>query len=145
MCVYVQECNDPCCNASTCKLVPGAQCSSDGICCENCKVCMIIFFFTIHTFNSQFPLLHKSPVFCFPLLFLDSCALLDCCVESLWENVIYQSIALAPPHTARPMCIFRTARCVRMAPPTATAEYVPLWMSSVICCGEPVSKNCSLI
>uniref|UniRef100_A0A8C1GU94 ADAM metallopeptidase domain 15 n=1 Tax=Cyprinus carpio TaxID=7962 RepID=A0A8C1GU94_CYPCA len=32
------ECNDPCCNASTCKLVPGAQCSSDGICCENCKL-----------------------------------------------------------------------------------------------------------
>ncbi|XP_035282533.1 disintegrin and metalloproteinase domain-containing protein 15 isoform X2 [Anguilla anguilla] len=37
-CGLVDECNDPCCNASTCKLVPGAQCSSDGICCNNCKL-----------------------------------------------------------------------------------------------------------
>lgn len=33
-----QDCEDPCCNASTCQLVPGAQCSSDGICCQDCKV-----------------------------------------------------------------------------------------------------------
>ncbi|XP_047217575.1 disintegrin and metalloproteinase domain-containing protein 15 isoform X3 [Girardinichthys multiradiatus] len=33
-----QECDDPCCNASTCQLVPGAQCSSYGICCEDCKL-----------------------------------------------------------------------------------------------------------
>ncbi|XP_016406250.1 disintegrin and metalloproteinase domain-containing protein 15 isoform X4 [Sinocyclocheilus rhinocerous] len=37
-CGLLDECTDPCCNASTCKLVPGAQCSSDGICCENCKL-----------------------------------------------------------------------------------------------------------
>ncbi|XP_053350155.1 disintegrin and metalloproteinase domain-containing protein 12 isoform X1 [Clarias gariepinus] len=37
-CGLLDECIDPCCNASTCKLVPGAQCSSDGICCENCKL-----------------------------------------------------------------------------------------------------------
>ncbi|XP_073703230.1 disintegrin and metalloproteinase domain-containing protein 12 isoform X2 [Garra rufa] len=37
-CGLLDECNDPCCNASTCKLIPGAQCSSDGICCENCKL-----------------------------------------------------------------------------------------------------------
>uniref|UniRef100_A0A8C1ZPX0 ADAM metallopeptidase domain 15 n=1 Tax=Cyprinus carpio TaxID=7962 RepID=A0A8C1ZPX0_CYPCA len=37
-CGLLDECNDPCCNASTCKLVPEAQCSSDGICCENCKL-----------------------------------------------------------------------------------------------------------
>ncbi|XP_049336465.1 disintegrin and metalloproteinase domain-containing protein 15 isoform X2 [Astyanax mexicanus] len=37
-CGLLDECNDPCCNASTCKLVPGAQCSSDGICCENCRL-----------------------------------------------------------------------------------------------------------
>uniref|UniRef100_A0A8C9WCM8 ADAM metallopeptidase domain 15 n=1 Tax=Scleropages formosus TaxID=113540 RepID=A0A8C9WCM8_SCLFO len=37
-CGLADECNDPCCNYSTCKLVPGAQCSSDGICCENCKL-----------------------------------------------------------------------------------------------------------
>ncbi|KAJ8290059.1 hypothetical protein GJAV_G00008260 [Gymnothorax javanicus] len=37
-CGLLHECNDPCCNASTCKLVPGAQCSSDGICCDNCKL-----------------------------------------------------------------------------------------------------------
>ena len=38
LCFAGQECNDPCCNATTCQLVPGAQCSSDGICCDNCKV-----------------------------------------------------------------------------------------------------------
>uniref|UniRef100_A0A3Q4H438 ADAM metallopeptidase domain 15 n=1 Tax=Neolamprologus brichardi TaxID=32507 RepID=A0A3Q4H438_NEOBR len=32
------SCRDPCCNASTCKLLPGAQCSSDGICCQDCKL-----------------------------------------------------------------------------------------------------------
>ncbi|XP_060726338.1 disintegrin and metalloproteinase domain-containing protein 15 isoform X2 [Tachysurus vachellii] len=37
-CGLLDECFDPCCNASTCKLVPDAQCSSDGICCENCKL-----------------------------------------------------------------------------------------------------------
>uniref|UniRef100_A0A673Z3H7 ADAM metallopeptidase domain 15 n=1 Tax=Salmo trutta TaxID=8032 RepID=A0A673Z3H7_SALTR len=37
-CGLLDECNDPCCNATTCKLVPGAQCSSDGICCDNCKL-----------------------------------------------------------------------------------------------------------
>ncbi|XP_076842821.1 disintegrin and metalloproteinase domain-containing protein 12-like [Brachyhypopomus gauderio] len=37
-CGLLHECTDPCCNASTCKLVPGAQCSSDGVCCENCKL-----------------------------------------------------------------------------------------------------------
>ncbi|KAF3839063.1 hypothetical protein F7725_017780, partial [Dissostichus mawsoni] len=36
--VIGQECEDPCCNASTCRLVPGAQCSSDGICCQDCKL-----------------------------------------------------------------------------------------------------------
>ncbi|XP_015260420.1 PREDICTED: disintegrin and metalloproteinase domain-containing protein 15-like, partial [Cyprinodon variegatus] len=37
-CGLLEECSDPCCNASTCRLVPGAQCSSDGICCEDCKL-----------------------------------------------------------------------------------------------------------
>lgn len=37
-CGLIEECKDPCCNASTCKLVPGAQCSSDGICCQDCKL-----------------------------------------------------------------------------------------------------------
>ncbi|TSK34762.1 Disintegrin and metalloproteinase domain-containing protein 12 [Bagarius yarrelli] len=37
-CGLLNECTDPCCNASTCKLVQGAKCSSDGICCENCKL-----------------------------------------------------------------------------------------------------------
>ncbi|XP_056142807.1 disintegrin and metalloproteinase domain-containing protein 12 isoform X2 [Lampris incognitus] len=37
-CGLLEECEDPCCNASTCRLVPGAQCSSDGICCDNCKL-----------------------------------------------------------------------------------------------------------
>ncbi|XP_070823313.1 disintegrin and metalloproteinase domain-containing protein 15 isoform X3 [Chaetodon trifascialis] len=37
-CGLLEECDDPCCNASTCQLVPGAQCSSDGICCHDCKL-----------------------------------------------------------------------------------------------------------
>ncbi|XP_053288863.1 disintegrin and metalloproteinase domain-containing protein 15 isoform X1 [Pleuronectes platessa] len=37
-CGLLEECDDPCCNASTCQLLPGAQCSSDGICCHNCKL-----------------------------------------------------------------------------------------------------------
>lgn len=37
-CGLMEECEDPCCNASTCQLVPGAQCSSDGICCHDCKL-----------------------------------------------------------------------------------------------------------
>ncbi|XP_071324860.1 disintegrin and metalloproteinase domain-containing protein 15 isoform X3 [Trachinotus anak] len=37
-CGLLEECDDPCCNASTCQLVPGAQCSSDGICCQDCRL-----------------------------------------------------------------------------------------------------------
>ncbi|KAM6910502.1 disintegrin and metalloproteinase domain-containing protein 12 [Xenentodon cancila] len=37
-CGLLEECEDPCCNASTCRLVAGAQCSSDGICCQDCKL-----------------------------------------------------------------------------------------------------------
>ncbi|XP_067832168.1 disintegrin and metalloproteinase domain-containing protein 12 [Heptranchias perlo] len=37
-CGLADECADPCCNATSCKLVPGAQCSSEGACCENCKL-----------------------------------------------------------------------------------------------------------
>ncbi|XP_028649920.2 disintegrin and metalloproteinase domain-containing protein 15 isoform X2 [Erpetoichthys calabaricus] len=36
-CGLLDECKDPCCNASTCKLAFGAECSSNGVCCENCK------------------------------------------------------------------------------------------------------------
>lgn len=32
-----QECTNPCCNATTCKLTEGSQCA-EGQCCENCKV-----------------------------------------------------------------------------------------------------------
>lgn len=34
----LQECTDPCCDYFTCQLRPGAQCASDGPCCQNCKV-----------------------------------------------------------------------------------------------------------
>ncbi|XP_040268434.1 disintegrin and metalloproteinase domain-containing protein 15-like isoform X2 [Bufo bufo] len=37
-CGLLQECLDPCCNASSCQLMPGAECASDGLCCEQCKV-----------------------------------------------------------------------------------------------------------
>uniref|UniRef100_A0A672LCK2 Zinc metalloproteinase-disintegrin-like batroxstatin-1 n=1 Tax=Sinocyclocheilus grahami TaxID=75366 RepID=A0A672LCK2_SINGR len=36
-CGKVQECTNPCCNATTCKLTEGSQCAT-GECCENCKI-----------------------------------------------------------------------------------------------------------
>ncbi|XP_051013498.1 disintegrin and metalloproteinase domain-containing protein 15 isoform X2 [Acomys russatus] len=37
-CGFPDECTDPCCDYSTCQLRPGAQCASDGPCCQNCKL-----------------------------------------------------------------------------------------------------------
>uniref|UniRef100_A0A8C7X738 ADAM metallopeptidase domain 28 n=1 Tax=Oryzias sinensis TaxID=183150 RepID=A0A8C7X738_9TELE len=36
-CGTLNECTNPCCNATTCKLTEGSQCA-EGQCCENCKV-----------------------------------------------------------------------------------------------------------
>lgn len=36
-CGTPQECQNPCCDATTCKLKPEAKCA-DGECCENCKI-----------------------------------------------------------------------------------------------------------
>ncbi|XP_053548942.1 disintegrin and metalloproteinase domain-containing protein 12 [Bombina bombina] len=36
-CGEPDECTNPCCNASVCKLVPGALCAH-GLCCEDCKL-----------------------------------------------------------------------------------------------------------
>ncbi|XP_041865434.1 disintegrin and metalloproteinase domain-containing protein 8a [Melanotaenia boesemani] len=36
-CGTVEECKNPCCNATTCKLSPGAQCA-DGECCQSCQL-----------------------------------------------------------------------------------------------------------
>uniref|UniRef100_A0A8C9VI83 ADAM metallopeptidase domain 28 n=1 Tax=Scleropages formosus TaxID=113540 RepID=A0A8C9VI83_SCLFO len=36
-CGTVEECKNPCCNATTCTLTAGSQCSA-GDCCEDCKV-----------------------------------------------------------------------------------------------------------
>lgn len=33
-----QDCTDPCCDYFTCQLRPGAQCASNGLCCQNCQV-----------------------------------------------------------------------------------------------------------
>ncbi|XP_058016718.1 disintegrin and metalloproteinase domain-containing protein 15 [Ahaetulla prasina] len=32
------ECTDPCCNATTCQLIPGAQCATGQSCCHQCKL-----------------------------------------------------------------------------------------------------------
>nr|XP_056709479.1 disintegrin and metalloproteinase domain-containing protein 15 [Euleptes europaea] len=37
-CGLRQECTDPCCDAITCQLVPGAQCATGGGCCHKCKL-----------------------------------------------------------------------------------------------------------
>uniref|UniRef100_A0A8C7X6K7 ADAM metallopeptidase domain 28 n=1 Tax=Oryzias sinensis TaxID=183150 RepID=A0A8C7X6K7_9TELE len=36
-CGTLNECTNPCCNATTCKLTEGSQCA-EGQCCENCKI-----------------------------------------------------------------------------------------------------------
>nr|XP_039315782.1 disintegrin and metalloproteinase domain-containing protein 15 isoform X4 [Saimiri boliviensis boliviensis] len=37
-CGFPDDCTDPCCDSATCKLRPGAQCASDGLCCQNCQL-----------------------------------------------------------------------------------------------------------
>ncbi|XP_013363750.1 PREDICTED: disintegrin and metalloproteinase domain-containing protein 15 isoform X2 [Chinchilla lanigera] len=37
-CGFADDCTDPCCDHDTCQLRPGAQCASDGPCCENCQL-----------------------------------------------------------------------------------------------------------
>ncbi|XP_053133436.1 disintegrin and metalloproteinase domain-containing protein 15 isoform X3 [Hemicordylus capensis] len=37
-CGLQEECLDPCCNASTCQLKPGAECATGGACCHECKL-----------------------------------------------------------------------------------------------------------
>ncbi|XP_030321100.1 disintegrin and metalloproteinase domain-containing protein 15 isoform X2 [Calypte anna] len=32
------ECTDPCCNSSTCQLVPGAACATGAACCQDCQL-----------------------------------------------------------------------------------------------------------
>lgn len=36
-CEFLQECNDPCCDAATCRLVEGAQCPNGECCTEDCQ------------------------------------------------------------------------------------------------------------
>ncbi|KAM3867702.1 disintegrin and metalloproteinase domain-containing protein 28 [Diretmus argenteus] len=36
-CGTLQECTNPCCNATTCRLTQGSECA-DGECCEDCKI-----------------------------------------------------------------------------------------------------------
>ncbi|XP_003795361.1 disintegrin and metalloproteinase domain-containing protein 15 isoform X2 [Otolemur garnettii] len=37
-CGFPDDCTDPCCDYVTCQLKPGAQCASDGPCCQNCQL-----------------------------------------------------------------------------------------------------------
>ncbi|XP_037018383.2 disintegrin and metalloproteinase domain-containing protein 15 isoform X1 [Artibeus jamaicensis] len=37
-CGFPDDCTDPCCDSVTCQLRPGAQCTSDGPCCQNCQL-----------------------------------------------------------------------------------------------------------
>ncbi|KAM6037716.1 disintegrin and metalloproteinase domain-containing protein 15 isoform 6-T6 [Theristicus caerulescens] len=32
------ECTDPCCNSSSCQLVPGAECATGDACCQDCRL-----------------------------------------------------------------------------------------------------------
>ncbi|NXA29172.1 ADA15 protein, partial [Ibidorhyncha struthersii] len=33
-----QECTDPCCNSSSCQLMPGAECATGDACCQDCQL-----------------------------------------------------------------------------------------------------------
>ncbi|KAG8520012.1 Disintegrin and metalloproteinase domain-containing protein 15, partial [Galemys pyrenaicus] len=37
-CGFPDDCTDPCCDHFTCQLRPGAQCASNGPCCQNCQL-----------------------------------------------------------------------------------------------------------
>ncbi|XP_036129213.1 disintegrin and metalloproteinase domain-containing protein 15 isoform X3 [Molossus molossus] len=37
-CDFPDDCTDPCCDYFTCQLRPGAQCATDGPCCQNCQL-----------------------------------------------------------------------------------------------------------
>ncbi|NXH10624.1 ADA15 protein, partial [Bucco capensis] len=37
-CGLSMECTDPCCNSSSCQLMPGAQCSTGDACCQDCQL-----------------------------------------------------------------------------------------------------------
>uniref|UniRef100_A0A674JNV6 ADAM metallopeptidase domain 15 n=1 Tax=Terrapene triunguis TaxID=2587831 RepID=A0A674JNV6_9SAUR len=37
-CGLREECTDPCCNASSCRLAPGAECATGDTCCQDCKL-----------------------------------------------------------------------------------------------------------
>ncbi|XP_059573967.1 disintegrin and metalloproteinase domain-containing protein 15 isoform X1 [Alligator mississippiensis] len=37
-CGLQEECADPCCNASTCQLLPGARCATGAACCQDCQL-----------------------------------------------------------------------------------------------------------
>ncbi|XP_077012458.1 disintegrin and metalloproteinase domain-containing protein 15 isoform X3 [Tamandua tetradactyla] len=37
-CGFPDDCSDACCDYFTCQLRPGAQCASDGPCCQNCQL-----------------------------------------------------------------------------------------------------------
>lgn len=127
-----QECEDPCCNASTCKLVPGAQCSSDGICCQDCKVRLTSMPTNIKT---MFPTVFSSNSSSSSSI---SCERRVWCVVSLSGNVTSLSTAQAPPPTAPPMYFCRTGNPVRRAPPTAMEESAPACTASARRCGDPV-------
>lgn len=127
-----QECEDPCCNASTCKLVPGAQCSSDGICCQDCKVRLTSMPTNIKT---MFPAVFSSNSSSSSSI---SCERRVRCVVSLSGNVTSLSTAQAPPPTAPPMYFCRMGNPVRRAPPTAMEESAPACTASARRCGDPV-------
>ena len=38
VCVYIQECVDPCCNTTSCQLVAGAECRSGPCCKSDCQL-----------------------------------------------------------------------------------------------------------
>ncbi|NXY81755.1 ADA15 protein, partial [Alcedo cyanopectus] len=37
-CGLSMECTDPCCNSSTCQLMPGAECTTGDACCQDCRL-----------------------------------------------------------------------------------------------------------
>lgn len=61
----LQECTNPCCNATTCSLNDGAQCA-EGECCEDCKVSQTQRYPFLSVFWNSNPGLWPTTAICWP-------------------------------------------------------------------------------
>lgn len=127
-----QECTDPCCNSSTCQLVPGAQCATGDTCCHDCQVPgegsrtttrlpappQGWFFLGCHPQgHSGIPARLTLP--------LCSCAVRDICAGSLWGSATCPSSVMGSHLTAHPTPSCKTGSPALGGGRAATVAPVP--------------------